>query len=351
MVAACNALIAYRTNPHLDQRERGIEAVRLLVRTMRNEVSPAMAAAFPPLALNIERQSTDEMPCQQLCRYADQLRDTPGVLSVSLVLGFPYADVAEMGASAIVVTDGSKPDAEQLAQRLAARMWAQRHEFAGNLIGVVAAIDRALIADPPVCLLDMGDNVGGGAPGDGTWLADALMNRRVARSLVVICDAAAVHAAASANIGETVQLKIGAHCGPLSGTPIERQFTVVGRSSGRSVETQRTHGGFTSFDHGRTAVVRAIEGPTIVLTERRMVPFSLAQLRACGVDPNNFRVLVAKGVHAPIAAYREVCRTFIRVDTTGVTAADMTRLEYRHRRRPMFPFEPNCEWARAAMRR
>src|SRR5260370_34629593 len=37
MVAACNALIAYRTNPHLDQKERGIEAARLMARAPRRE--------------------------------------------------------------------------------------------------------------------------------------------------------------------------------------------------------------------------------------------------------------------------------------------------------------------------
>jgi microcystin degradation protein MlrC len=48
---------------------------------------------------------------------------------------------------------------------------------------------------------------------------------------------------------------------------------------------------------------------------------------------------VAKGVHAPVAAYAEVCRDFLRVNTPGVTTADLSRLEYRHRRRPLHPFE------------
>src|SRR5262249_31912304 len=54
MVGATNALIAYRTNPHLDQRERGIEAATLMARTLRGEVRPTQAAAFPPLIINIE---------------------------------------------------------------------------------------------------------------------------------------------------------------------------------------------------------------------------------------------------------------------------------------------------------
>src|SRR5205807_7312822 len=66
MVAACDALIAYRTNPHLDQRDRGIEAAQLLARTLRGEVRPVMAAEFLPLAINIEPQATAEEPCRTL---------------------------------------------------------------------------------------------------------------------------------------------------------------------------------------------------------------------------------------------------------------------------------------------
>jgi microcystin degradation protein MlrC len=70
-----------------------------------------------------------------------------------------------------------------------------------------------------------------------------------------------------------------------------------------------------------------------------MVPFSLGQLTSCGIDPKQFDVIVAKGVHAPVAAYEEVCPTMIRANTPGVTTADMTRLPFHQRRRPLFPFE------------
>jgi microcystin degradation protein MlrC len=57
------------------------------------------------------------------------------------------------------------------------------------------------------------------------------------------------------------------------------------------------------------------------------------------LDPNQFRVLVAKGVHAPLAAYREVCDGMLRVNTPGSTCADLFQLNYRNRRKPLFPFE------------
>jgi microcystin degradation protein MlrC len=62
-------------------------------------------------------------------------------------------------------------------------------------------------------------------------------------------------------------------------------------------------------------------------------------LLSCGIEPTQYQVLVAKGVNAPIAAYQPVCRHILRVNTPGVTTADMTQLPFHHRRRPMFPFE------------
>ena len=76
----------------------------------------------------------------------------------------------------------------------------------------------------------------------------------------------------------------------------------------------------------------------------RKVPFSLQQLRSCGLKPESFQVLVAKGVNAPIAAYEEVCDRFIRVNTCGSTTADMHQLNYQHRRKPLFPLESEFDW-------
>jgi microcystin degradation protein MlrC len=115
---------------------------------------------------------------------------------------------------------------------------------------------------------------------------------------------------------------------------------VLGISGGTFEEPQPRHGGKTRFDMGPCAVVQTLDGGlTLLLMSRRTPPFSLNQLISCGIDPASFRILVAKGVHAPVAAYRSVCKSFIRVNTPGVTTADMTLLPYRHRRRPLFPLE------------
>lgn len=338
MVDACDATIAYRTNPHLDQHDRGLEAARLLARTLRGEIRPVQGTAFPAMAINIAAQQTDAAPCSRLIAQLDtQLR--LGLLSNSAVLGFPYADVPEMGSSFIAVTDNDPALAQRAASEMADWLMTHRQDFLGDLFNIEQAVERAMMLQGPVCLLDVGDNVGGGSPGDGTLIVHALHARRI-RSFVCLYDPAAAQRAAGAGIGQSIELEMGGHTDDLHGPPLRTVVTIVSLHDGRFTETQPRHGGRLHYDMGKTAIVRTVDGLTIQLTSRRTPPFSLNQLLSCGIDPAGFRVLVAKGVNAPIAAYQPVCRHILRVNTPGVTTADMTQLPFRNRRRPMFPFEP-----------
>jgi microcystin degradation protein MlrC len=344
MVDAVEALVAYRTNPHIDQRQRGEEAVGLLLGLLRGELRPTQAASFPPMAINIECQQTTEPPCRSWYALAEEIRRRPGVLSVSPVLGFPYADVPEMGASTLVVTDGDAALARQYADELAAHLWRRREEFRGQLIGMEEAINRLDELPAPVCLLDMGDNVGAGSPADGTALARQLHARGVADSLVCLNDPEVARRAARTGIGRTARFRIGGKTDNLHGDPLEVQATVLGLYDGKFCESRPRHGGFAAFDQGASAVLRTPGGMTILVTSRRTPPWSLAQLTSCGLKPESFRAIVAKGVNAPLAAYQQVCRSFVRVNTPGVTSADMTFFTYHRRRRPMFPFEAEAAY-------
>lgn len=353
MVAACNALIAYRTNPHLDQQARGIEAATLLARTLRGEVRPVMAASYPPVAINIERQCTSEVPGELLIAEADRWLSTPGVLTNSVLLGFPYADVAEMGSAFITVTDGDLELAKRGSAAMAAWLWNHRGEFAGEFVTIEQAVTEAVrgagagagTGAGPFCLLDMGDNVGGGSPGDGTLLAHALMAHPHVRSFVCLYDPDAVQQATLAGVGATIALEVGGKVDPLHGPPLRAEFTVQRLAEGKFEEPQPRHGGYVQCDQGPTAVLTTKSGMTVMLTSLRMPPFSLRQLTAFGVEPTDYQVLVAKGVNAPIAAYAPVCPRRIRVNTPGVTVADMRQLEFHHRRRPLFPFETDFQWS------
>lgn len=345
MVRSTDALMSYRTNPHVDQEQRGVEAAELMIRTVRGQVTPVQAASFPPMVINIERQCTSEPPLTEVVAQFESVRNRPGVLAASLMLGFPYADVAEMGAASLVVTNHDHPLAKTLADQLGDAIWSHRHGLAGSFISVEDAVSQAKALPGPICMLDMGDNVGGGSPGNGTWLAHELHRQKLGPSFICLYDPTAVMQADAVGVGSRVRLTVGGKTDDLHGSPFQAAFVVKFVGDGRFAETQVRHGGFTGFDQGHTAIVETDDGLlTVMLTTRRTPPFSLRQLTAFGLDPAAFRVIVAKGVNAPLAAYQPVCPTILRVNTRGVTMAEVTQLPYHHRRQPMFPFEGSIDW-------
>jgi len=369
MIAACDATIAYRTNPHLDQKLRGLEAASLMARTLRGEVRPVQEAAFPAVAIGIERQDTSDLPCLSLYEQADRWLAKKGVISNSIVLGFPYADVPEMGSSFIAVTDNDRKLARRMVDSMSQYLIEHRCKFVGEFVSIPDAVDAALDEEGPVCLLDMGDNVGGGSTADGTYIAYELLSRskvqgrgnlrrqgsvfgqksarvqggalekRGVKAFLCLYDPGAVAQSVEAGVGNRLRLSMGGKQDDRHGPPIESDVQVRGIFNGQFSETTIRHGGKTAYDMGQTAVVEMESGLTISLTTRRTVPVSLGMMTSLGLDPSQFQVLIAKGVHAPTAAYAPVSKRLIRVNTPGATSADMRTFTYRYRRRPLYPFE------------
>lgn len=340
MVKACNALISYRENPHLDQRARGREAATLMVRTLRGEIRPVMGFAMPPVAINIERQLTRAEPILSLTRQVDAVRETPGVLSASTILGFPYADVEEMGTSFVVVTDNDPALAQEKADALAAWLVENRELYRGVMISPEEAFKMVENAPKPVGLLDMGDNLGGGAPGDSMLLPSLFEKSGKYRVLLPVPDRESYEAAAKAGVGARIRLKIGGKLPMSPVPPLETEVTVVSFHDGIYKETQPRHGGKTGGKLGPTVIVKTDGGLTVAITSNRAsMSTSPAAYRSCCIEPKDFDVIILRGVHAPVGGFFDICPTLIRVNTPGVTSADMESFTYHNRRRPLFPFE------------
>ncbi|HKB47253.1 MAG TPA: M81 family metallopeptidase, partial [Ktedonobacterales bacterium] len=151
MAAHSTAIVAYRSNPHLDQRERGLEAAGLLHRILTGQARPVQALETPPMVIRISSQYTAEQPAKGLYDDVREALTWPGILSASVAMGFYYADVEEMGASFLAVADGDPALARRAAQWMARRAWDRRHEFAARLPKPDEAVRcAAQSAHPPV---------------------------------------------------------------------------------------------------------------------------------------------------------------------------------------------------------
>lgn len=348
MAEQSDAMIAYRTNPHLDQRERGLDAARLMARTLRGEVHPVQWLETPPLLIQSSRQVTSEEPASRLYQDAAAVMDRPGVLSASVAMGFYYSDVSEMGASFWAVADGDVEKARSAARWMAERAWALRSTLVGSLHNAERAVTMALSAKQhPVVLLDVGDNVGGGSPGDSTILLAEILRQQAPNALVVLYDPGAVAACAQAGVGARVELEVGGKTDERHGRPVVVAGAVRCLHDGRFEERQVRHGGWGLNNQGLSAVVETDDGHTIALTSRRMAPFSLQQVLSLGIAPERKDIIVVKGVVAPRAAYEPVAAAMLAVDTPGVTADSPQALAYARRRVPLFPLEQEAAYPAA----
>ncbi len=340
MVDNVTATVVYRTNPHLDPRPRARECAEIIVRTIRGEIQPAQALEMPPVAINIVKQFSGEEPMRSLVGDVEEVLTRPGMLSASVAEGYPYADVAEMGMSFLAVHDGDAAAARDAAKWLARRAWDRRAEFIGDTPGPQEALRKAAQAPRgPVVLMDVGDNIGGGSPGDSTVLLEAAQRLAVRRFLQTLFDPEAVAACVAAGVGQRVTLWVGAKTDDLHGKPVEVNGRVRVISDGRFEEPTPTHGGFRFFDGGTTVVLDTTDEHTLVVTSRLVGNTSIQQMYATGVRPETYQVVVAKGVVSPRPAYEPIASQIVLVNTPGVTTSDLSRFDYQRRRRPLYPFE------------
>ncbi|GAA4664468.1 MULTISPECIES: M81 family metallopeptidase [Amycolatopsis] len=343
LVDAVTVTLVYQTNPHVDAYDRAIDCTRLVHATAKGASQPKQALVTPPLVVDIARQDTGELPMRDLVAAAARARQRPEMLSASIVQGFPYADVPAMGMSFLAISDGNEAMAQQVATELAELAWSRREELRGQGLTVTEALELAeRTPEGPVVLLDVGDNIGGGAPGDSTVILAEAQRRETPSLLQTLWDPDAAEQCRAAGVGAEITLAVGARHPHSAGRPV----TVTGRvrhlGDGRFEETRPVHGGFRFYDMGPTAVLETTDGHTLVLMSRQTANTSRQQFLSLGLNPEDHHIVVAKGVNAPRAAYAPIARELVLVDTDGIAALGLHRFDYRRRRKPLYPLEPDA---------
>src|SRR5215212_7909521 len=222
MVDRVNVVTTYDTYPHVDAAERAREAVDLLARTIRGEIRPAMVLAKPPLMPVPQAIATAEGPFQTLFDRAFAMERSSEALTVTVAGGFAYADVPEAGVGLLVTTDDDPAGARRLADELATLAWSLRDDMIVRNTPPQQAVAEAMaFQDGPVMLVDVGDNIGGGTPGDGTVLLAELLAQGAQEATMVIADPEAVEAAIAAGVRRTIEVAVGGKTDDLHGDPVE----------------------------------------------------------------------------------------------------------------------------------
>lgn len=341
-VELADVLVAFDTNPHIDAYERAQEAVDLLRRLIARQIRPTAALVQPPLILVPQATGTDALPLRAVHQRAAELRADPRVLSICIMGGFAYADTPWTGPSVIVTTDDDLPQAQALATELARLLEAQSRVALPFFLPALDAVALAL-REPrgPVILTDSADNVGGGAPGDGTDALRAMLELGASGALV-INDSVAVQACVAAGEGSRVTLSVGGKTDRLHGEPVTLHGVVRHLSDG-SFPYELANNHHATFGGGRvemgpSAWLRA-GGIELLLTSRKTAPFDLAQLRGMGIVPEAQQMIVVKSAVAYHAAYGPIATRVIEMSTRGLCPPALDQFSYRHLRRPVWPLD------------
>ncbi|MBI3856652.1 MAG: M81 family metallopeptidase [Planctomycetes bacterium] len=333
----------YDTYPHVDPVDRGVEVAGLLARKLSGALRPTRAIARPPLLTAPQAQRTDTGPMGDLMKMAAAFERQEGVLSVTVAGGFPYADVPHAGLSAVATTDGRPDLAESIARDVARAAWEARGRFRVANLPPEEAVARALRhAEGPVILVDVADNVGGGSPGDGTVLLDALLRAKAKGSVVTLADPDAVARAFDSGEGASIDVLVGGKTDRLHGDPVRLQARVARLGSGDftykgSYMTSR------KVQAGRAALLDS-DGVRVLIREKKVMPFDREEIQVMGIDPAQCRIIVVKSALAWRAAYGELARAVLDVDTPGICSARLETLPFRRVRRPIAPLDPEVAY-------
>ncbi len=331
MARHADCLVAYRKNPHTDARESAVRAARLLARHFESGRTPKIQLRQLPVVWPPTGTATAEDPMRALEQRAREL-EGGDTWAINITAGFAFADTPDTGVSLQAITIGDASSALDELESLALELKEVGTRIDPAFENVMPEISKTV--NGLTVLVEPSDNIGGGAPGDGTGCLRGLVLHHIENSAVCLNDPVAVRALSDLQVGNNGgkrTLALGGKGSRFDKGPLELEVELISRSDGRfELEDKQSHlasmyGDF--FDMGNCAVVQHA-GITILLTSNKTAPFDLGQWRSQGVEPTTLNVIVAKAAVAHRAAYDPIAARSFTVDTPGPCSSDLKRLPY-----------------------
>jgi microcystin degradation protein MlrC len=345
MLREADALVAYRSYPHVDMADTGVLAAELLARRLRAGQREPLAARRLPFLIPLNAQSTWMQPAQGLY---DQLRDIDRECGtvLSFCMGFPAADFEECAP----MVWGHGEAAERAVQRLYEAV-AEPTQWRSDHLPAREAVARALAlaagAARPVVIADTQDNPGAGGDSNTTGLLHALLQQGAGRqfpgqvALGLMFDPAAAAAAHAAGVGATIDLALGTavptFTGALSDPPVPGRYKVLALADGRCTLTGPMMTG-VSVRLGPSACLE-IDGIRVAVVSGKKQLLDRELLRMVGVHTEQMRLVVVKSSNHFRADFTPHASHVLVAQAAGPMAADpadlpWTKLPATTRRRP-----------------
>lgn len=296
MFALADGLVGFRTYPHIDMKETGYRAAKVLDRLMQSKNNWHKAMRRADFLTPIAWQCTSLEPAASLYKLVEKAENSPHISSVSLFMGFPAADFDECGATIFVYGDDINT-VEANADRLLDELNDRESAFKGKAWlpsdAVNEAMSLALTSDLPIIIADTQDNPGAGGSSDTTGMIAALVNCGATKAAIgLIVDAQTVAAAHKLREGDLLHCKLGGKSGIMGDQPFEADFTIE-RLFDAKVKAQGAYFGGTEMDLG-PAVCLLIGDVRVVVTTHAAQMADRAFFQMAGIIPEEQNILVVK---------------------------------------------------------
>ncbi|NOJ46244.1 M81 family metallopeptidase [Bradyrhizobium archetypum] len=340
MIAHADALIAYRTYPHIDMADTGRACARHLALLLKSGQRFAKAFRQLPFLIPISWQCTSDQPTRGIYEKLAAL-ENDAVPTLSFAPGFPAADFPHCGPS-VFAYGRTQADADAAADGIVALVEGHEDDFDGRIYapddGVRLAMELAKAARKPIVIADTQDNPGAGGDSDTTGMLRALVRNKASAATGVIYDPESARAAHAAGAGATVTLSLGGKSGIAGDAPYKETFVVEQLSDGKFVAPGPYYGG-RDMDMGPSACLR-IGDVRVVVGSYKAQLADQAMYRYVGIEPTEQKILVNKSSVHFRADFEPIAEKLLICAAPGAMPADTAALPWT-RLRPGIRIKPN----------
>jgi microcystin degradation protein MlrC len=351
MVQEIDAFIGYRTNPHMDMRERGAEAAGA-IREMLAGVKTERAFVRLPIVPPTVTMLTAAGPYADMIDYG-QTKIGPEIMNVSVMGGFAFSDTTKNGLTVVVTARRDRRNsraAEAVARDIAQFGWEQRARFYPRLTALDDAVAQAVAVSrdpglPALAFADVADNPGGGARGNTMFLLRALHEAGVKGVLVGIIYDPALAAEAH---GYGLHYNFDARFNRDEDTKFSEEWTAPARvaalTDGNCIGRRGIYAG-QRLALGPCAALR-IGGITVVVVSRRLQCADPVFFEMMGLDIATARAVVVKSRGHFRGGFDEFFshEQIVEVDLPGLTSPVLANFDWRRLPRPVIPLDDGVNW-------